>query len=340
MIAARVGIIVLCLILVGSLVVTDAKPSGVSYQTIIINSRYEVTRVHMPFEYVDDMLVYNELMLDAYVLVNASIANKSQHKPFLRLIEEDPIFYGLLKDKFMQERIVLFPNMNVFWVTLDSFYAEVMNADEDEALEEVLRLAGYLWSLLRSNKIHVDRVRVYYLQIPLDPYIPSEMEMYYADKYFGLMDNGSIPEYVFMFGFLYGRDAMIPQFGGWLSCKFDDTKVLYTRQEVLSGIRSLADRMFGEGSPIVVIITSECPEIAPLPARLNDVQGMDTQVTPNTTPGDGNTEPIARDGRDVERVDTGLEVGGVDESYLLSFLAAVAIVLLTTFVLLGKRLGG
>ncbi len=337
----RISTIILGLILVVALGNVTAGSRDIAYQPIILNSKYEVVRVYVPYELTDNMLIYGDLLMDINDYgVEQRIIATSEHKTLLKLIEEDPMFYEPLYNNIMKEALRVSRNMVVYWVTLDSFYAEVMNSDEDEALEEVLRLAGYLWSMLRSNKIHVDRVRVYYLQIPMDPYIPREMELYYADKYFELEDNGSIPDYVFMFGFLYGRDAMIPQFGGWLSCEFNDTKVLYTRQEVLTGIRSLADRIFGVGSPIVVSVTSECPKITPLPGKLYNNEEMDSQATTSTASDDGDTQPMAKDDSDVEHVDTGLEIGGIFESYLLSFLAAVAIVSVTTFMLLGRRLGG
>jgi len=266
---ARILTILVGLILIGSLGSVGAESRGITYQPILLNSKYEVVRVYVPYEFTDNMLVYNDLLIYINVYgVEKRIIATSKYRTISSVIDEDPHYYGPIYNNIVQELRMVSGNALVHWVTLNSFYAEVMNADEDKALEEVLRLAGYLWSMLRSNGFNVDSVRIYYLQIPMDPYIPSEMEMYYADKYFELEDNGSIPEYVFMFGFLYGRDAMIPQFGVWLSCDVEGRNVFYTRQEVLVGVRSLADRIFGEGAPIVVSVTSECPKVTPLPAKL------------------------------------------------------------------------
>ncbi len=227
----------------------------VSYEPIYSSNRLSITRVVMELNIIDNVVImrYEDFSRDPVTLITGEIARRTggglDESDFSWMIKVG--YNDVLRDLYNR-----YPSLGgVYPVDRDTFLLMMMGSDESKIQRDVLGIAGYMKSGLGLGSIDI-----YYIQLPIDPYVPDTDLYHYSELYSSLMASGEIPEYLFMFTITNG----VPEFGAWLSCEVDGTRVTHNYYEVVNGVRSLADKMFGKDSKVVLHVVSVCGGLEPL----------------------------------------------------------------------------
>jgi len=242
-------------LLIGSFVMVAGDSFEYSFQGVYSGERLSVTRVLVGLDVVDGVVIirYDDFSRSPVMVISEDISRivgggleQSDYAWMERVGYND-----VLRDLYSG-----YPSLGgVYPVSRDTYILVMMGSDESEVQRQVLSIAGEMRSRLGLRSINI-----YYFTVPIDPYVPA-MDIYtYSDLYSSLLASGEVPEYVFMFTITRG----VPEFGAWQSCSIEGSKVTHDYYDIVNGVRSLADKMFGEDSRVFLHLVSMCGGLEPL----------------------------------------------------------------------------
>ncbi len=226
-----------------------------SFEQTYLAKDYTVTRVGIGLNVIDGVVVmrYEDFSRDPVTLIIGEIARRTggglEEADFDWMIKVG--YNDVLRDLYNR-----YPSLgSVYPIDKDTYLLVVMGTDESKVLRDVLGIAGYMRSGLGLSSIDV-----YYIQLPIDPYVPDTDLYHYSELYSSLMASGKVPNYLFMFTIT----NRVPEFGAWLSCEAGGSRATHDYYEVVNSVRSLADKMFGKDAKVVLHIVSGCGGLEPL----------------------------------------------------------------------------